>query len=191
MEEQFWESSKQTVDKMNNEGKSSVKITTDVFSIFPAFNEIFGESNPNMADIYADLHLKYDNFVNRPDSYLPLAMKLVDDKRRNALIADYFKIGGQKYNDFRDSLLKYGILDSVDTNEEGELNFEVNKRFKDDFKENKSGKDLKGKKLEEAIQNMWLNQKYAMASQVSMMTVSPGFYKNLADLQKRYKETHS
>lgn len=185
MEQTFWNAMDQVKYKMNDDKHKTVNVKTNIFSIFPAFNTIFGESNPKLTQIYSEVRAERGSDVN-DDNMLSFVMEKLSRSQRTELIKDYFSLESSSFDDYLNDLIEYKIIDSVD--EDGSIN--VNYKFKDNFK-GKNGQLLKGDKLREAVHNMWLNQKYAMASQIAIMTVSPAFYVNLADLQKRYKETHS
>ena len=93
------------------------------------------------------------------------------------LINDYFSKDGQAYQDFKNTCIKYGIVTALDNGK---------------FRINSSIADIQdAQKLDTFLHNFWLNEKFAMAQQMALMTISPAYYKNLKDLQKRYKETHS
>lgn len=45
--------------------------------------------------------------------------------------------------------------------------------------------------LDELLKDFYINTKLATMCQVQMLTIDPGFYKDVKDLQKRYKEEHA
>lgn len=98
-------------------------------------------------------------------------------------IKEYFTTDGKAFQDFKQTCIKYGMV----------IQNENHYRISDSIFDvvNDHGNPLSDKKLDDELLNFMLNQKYAMAQQMAIMTVTPAFYKNLKDLQKRYKETHS
>lgn len=95
-----------------------------------------------------------------------------------AAIEKYFSIQGDAFREFAKNCVNRGL---GSFNEENGA-FEFSEDFQDivDPRRNNS-----------TLYNIWLNEKFAMTQQMSLMTISPAYYKNIEDLQKRYKETHS
>lgn len=129
---------------------------------------------------YIPIEAKDDGFYLMPAFNTIFANKDVSRLSKQEvreLIKNYFDKEGKAYKDFKDTCIKYSIVTDLGN---------------DKFRISSIVADIAGKEnLDSFLHNFWLNEKFAMSQQMAIMTISPAYYKNLKDLQKRYKETHS
>lgn len=144
-----------------------------------------------------------ENFSNSGDRFSTLLFLNEDYKASDGTVGKYFKMLSKDPTeaevkaaieeflkdslvDFKKSLEKLGLLETKEVTE-----------FDKDGKPIKVeryvylGRDVTPSTLDGYLADFYMNVKFATIQQLQLMTIDPSFYKDVKDLQKRYKEIHA
>jgi hypothetical protein len=133
---------------------------------------------------------KIENFSERgyQFSYLPFLntskYALSDNHTKDEVISKIEEYLNDAFAEFEKRLKEFGVLD---TKTEKIKDKEVTKYVE----LNQILGSLNEDGVREKLFDFYANVKFATIQQMQLMTISPAFYKNVKDLQKRYKEIHA